>query len=257
MSDIEETTGSVVEEQQREFIRLKSRRATAKAAVTRTITAMDKLMAVDTNLTAVKDRMVELDHFMAEFTAAKYADHLTEDHELKEAAVYWQKAVTPANDFCDAVGAWIAELEGEDHDTDVVNDEQTHEQSQHVELQQDQLQQDQLQHEQTPHEQPQPEKIDFEAKIQAVKDQQALELEAFQLESQALKEQLKLERQRFRLRMELEKQYEDMGKEIELMKADLARLKLTARTEEDTPSDLRCGTKVAKADVRFTHSTPK
>ena len=153
-------------------------------------------MAVKTNLTAVKDRMVEFDHFMAKFTAAhtEYVDHLTEDHELEEAAVYWQKAVTPADDFRDVVGAWIAELEGEDHDTDVVNNKQTHEQSQHVELQQDQLQQDQLQHEQTPHEQPQPGKIEFEAKIKAVKDQQALELEAFQLESQALEEQLKLVR---------------------------------------------------------------
>ena len=38
---------------------LKVRRATAKAAVTRTITAIDKLMAIDSNHVLVKERMTE------------------------------------------------------------------------------------------------------------------------------------------------------------------------------------------------------
>lgn len=64
----EENIGNV--NQPREMAHVKSRRASAKAAVTRAITAVDKLMAVDSNLTVVKERMVEFDQLLQEFSKA-------------------------------------------------------------------------------------------------------------------------------------------------------------------------------------------
>lgn len=69
-------------ELQDEITHLKSRRAVAKVAVTRIITAVDKLMAVDSNLVAVKERMIEFDQLRQDFATAHnaYSDRLTDDN---------------------------------------------------------------------------------------------------------------------------------------------------------------------------------
>ena len=58
--------------------------------MTRIITAVDKLMAVDTNLVAVKERMIEFDQLMKDFAAAHntYVDRLTDENEREDAEKY-------------------------------------------------------------------------------------------------------------------------------------------------------------------------
>jgi len=256
-----------------ELAQLKTCRASAKAAVTRAITAVDKLMAVDTNLMAVKERMIEFEQVMQDFATAhhEYVGRLTDDTERKEAEEYWRKAVIPANELNDVVGAWIAELEDKDNpdrddddennydkdnpdrDDDDENNydkDNDHDEDNETENATDgKLQQEQLHLEQTLQH-----NAALEAKVQAVKHQKALELETFKLENQELEEKLSLEQQRIRLKLELESRRKHIKEEIERMKAELAQLKMTTETEEDTPTD--AAAKVAKVDLRFTHSTP-
>lgn len=295
---------------------LKSRRGLAKAAVTRIITSVNKLMAVDSNLNEVKEHMVELDQLIQEFSNAHgvYVDRLTSDEERAEADEYWQKAIAPAYELCDIVGAWIAELEDQgndkhnfvehNHETVDLDDENNghnngynehddennghdghddehnghnehnddndgenddandgkgddkYEESKEMDgvknisnkedessLQERSLMEKTLQ-----------QNAALQAKVHAVKRQQALEMEAFELESQELEERMKLERQRVKLQLELLERRRVMEDEMQQMKAELAQLKMTTITKEDTPTD--AATKVAKIDQRFTHSTP-
>jgi hypothetical protein len=237
-------------ELQDEIAYLKSRRAVAKAAVTRIITAVDQLMAIDSNLVAVKERMIEFDQLMQDFATAHdaYADRLIDDNERQDEEEYWKNANKPANELNDVVGAWIAELEDQDKDNDEI--EENNEMIDEVE--DDKVKESQ--HKQLDVEQTVQHNAALEAKVQAVKRQQALELEAFELKTQELEEQMNLERQRIKLQLELEKRRKIMEEEMMHMKAELAQLKMNTETKEDTPTDM--ATKVAKVDLRFTHSTP-
>ena len=200
---------------------LKVRRATAKAAVTRTITAIDKLMAVDSNHVLVKERMTEFNQLLQEFTTAhnEYVHHLTTDDQRSEADEYWRKAIAPVDEFSDIVGAWIAELDelekdehqDENNDDEIIDehnddendyehqDEQKDDDADHdkkeehketnemsIEIShgnQDESSLHQSLIEQTLHHN----NAALEAKVQAVKRQQALEMEAFELETKSLK----------------------------------------------------------------------
>ena len=258
----EENVIEIIEEPdevQVEIAHLKSRRAVAKAAVTRTITAVDKLMAVDTNLVAVKERMIEFDQLMKDFAAVHnaYVDRLTDENEREDAENYWLDATAPANEFIDVVGAWIAELEDQDKDQDEPENEEDNDENEDNDEVENEVQDDEdkeLQHKQSDIERTLQHNAALEAKVQAVKRQQALEMEAFQLKSQELEEQMNLERQRIKLQIELEKRRKDMEEEMKYMKAELAQLRMNTESKEDTPTD--AVTKVTKVDLRFTHSTP-
>ena len=273
-----------------EIAHLKQRRATAKAAVTRAIAAVDKLIAVDSNVMIVKEHMVDFNRLLQEFanTHRAYVEYLTNDNERSEANEYWQRAITPVNEFSDVVGAWIAELDDhgnfneqiehcnieqisnddrvehniEPNDQNVGHDECTNE---HDEQGDDKIEEinghdignhieDESKIEQSRIEQTLQHNAALHAKVQVVKRQQALELEAFELQNLELEERMNLERQRLRLQIELEKRRRHVELEMKQMKDELAQLKMNAETKEDTPTD--AAAKAAKVDQRFTHSTP-
>lgn len=263
-----------IAEQPDEIAHLKSRRALAKAAVTRIITAVNKLMAFDSNLMAVKERMVEFDQVLDEFTSAHnaYVDRLNNDNERSEADEYWQKAIAPAHELSDVVGAWIAEIDdvhdGEHNDEDNDGQDDVHDDEcndehnkgdndvngENMSSEKGHDQGEELQPKQSHVEQTLQDNADLEAKVHAIKRQQAIEMEAFELKTLELEEQMNLERQRIKLQIELQKRRKAMEEEMKQMKAELAQLEMTTESKEDTPTD--AATKVAKVDLRFTHSTP-
>ena len=92
------------------------------------------------------------------------------------------------------------------------------------------------------------------AKVQAVREQQQLELEAFELQNQELPERMNLERQRIKLQIELVRCRRQANLEMMQLTAELAQLKTNSEAEEDTPTV--AAPKVAKVDLPFTQSTP-
>ena len=194
--------------------------ASLKAAVTRAITAIDKLIAIDGNHGLVKERMAEFDQLLQRFNEAHnaYVDHLTTDDERSEAEEYWQKAISPVDEFRDIVGAWITQIDehNDEHNDDELNNDEHDETNNDKNDDDDDDEQDDeykendgisseimndkgeetFSHEQSLVEQTlQHSNASLEAKVHAVKRQQALEMEAFELESQELEERMKLERQ--------------------------------------------------------------
>ena len=193
----EENIGNV--NQPSEMAHVKSHRASAKAAATRAITAVDKLMAVDSNLRVVKERMVEFDQLLQEFSKANnvYIDRLTNDKECSEADEYWQKAIALANEFSDVVGAWIAELEDRADDEHIDEYDNDHDDGRDDEYNEHEEQGEESRHEHI--ERTLQHNAALEAKVKTVRQQQALEMKALELEIQELEEQMKLERQRIKL----------------------------------------------------------